>query len=93
LRAALGHRVREIERIGNTAVPGLAAKPIIDLQTGTVKPSSVPSLTRILAAAGYEDSGEAGVPGRRSFRRRQPPVAANLHIVWNRLNSGEPDPV
>jgi GrpB-like predicted nucleotidyltransferase (UPF0157 family) len=62
----------------------LAAKPIIDLQAGIVKPTSVPSLTPILAAAGYEDLGEAGVPGRQYFRRRQPPVAANLHIVWNR---------
>jgi hypothetical protein len=34
--------VREIEHIGNTAVPGLAGKPIIDLQAGIVKPSSVP---------------------------------------------------
>src|SRR5262245_35316949 len=84
LRAVVGHRVREIEHIGSTAVPGLAAKPIIDLQAGIVKPTSVPSLTPILAAAGYEDLGEAGVPGRHYFRRRQPPVAANLHIVWNR---------
>ena len=84
LRATLGYRVREIEHIGSTAVPGLAATPIIDLQAGVVKPTSVPALTPILAAAGYEDLGEAGVPGRQYFRRRQPPVAANLHIVWNR---------
>jgi hypothetical protein len=45
---------------------------------------SVPPLTRLLAAAGYEDLGEAGVPGRHCVGRRQPPVAANLHIVWNR---------
>jgi GrpB-like predicted nucleotidyltransferase (UPF0157 family) len=63
--------VREIEQIGNTAVPGSAAKPIIDLQAGIVKPSSVPSLTPILAAAGYEDLREAGAPGRQCFRCRQ----------------------
>ena len=65
-------------------MPGLAAKPIIDLQAGTVKPMSVPPLTCLLAAAGYEDLGEAGVPGRHCVGRRQPPVAPNLHIVWNR---------
>jgi GrpB-like predicted nucleotidyltransferase (UPF0157 family) len=84
LRAALGHRVREIEHIGSTAVPGLVGKPIIDLQAGIVKPTSVPSLTPVPAAAGYEGLGEAGVPGRQCFRRRQRPVAANLHIIWNR---------
>jgi hypothetical protein len=46
----------------------LAAKPIIDRQAGIVKPSSVPSLTHLLAAAGYEDFGEAG---RAETRRRQ----------------------
>ncbi len=32
LHTALGHLVLTIEHIGSTAVPGLAAKPIIDLQ-------------------------------------------------------------
>jgi GrpB-like predicted nucleotidyltransferase (UPF0157 family) len=57
----------------STAVPGSAGKPIIDLQAGIVKPTSVWSLTPILATAAYEDLG---------FRRRQPPAATNLNIVW-----------
>jgi hypothetical protein len=39
------------------------------------------SLTPILAAAGSEDVGEAAVLGRHCVDRRQPPVAANFHIV------------
>ncbi len=84
LRATLGHRVPEIEHIGSAAVPGLAAKPVIDLQAGIVKPASVGGLTPILATAGYEALGEAGVPGRRYFRRRQSPFPPNVHVILSR---------
>jgi GrpB-like predicted nucleotidyltransferase (UPF0157 family) len=64
--------VREIEHIGNSAVPGLALyAAIIDLQAGVVSLRSMPSLTHILAAAGYRDFGEAGAPGPQCFHRRQ----------------------
>jgi GrpB-like predicted nucleotidyltransferase (UPF0157 family) len=82
LRVILG--TREILHIGSTAVPGLAAKPIIDLQLAIAKPASAKALTPILSAAGYEDLGEAGLPGRRYFRRREPPFPVNLHAVWDR---------
>ncbi|MEV0381226.1 GrpB family protein [Nonomuraea sp. NPDC050643] len=38
LRAILGERARLIEHIGSTAVPGLAAKPIIDIVVGVDDP-------------------------------------------------------
>jgi GrpB-like predicted nucleotidyltransferase (UPF0157 family) len=84
LRAALGYRLREIEHIRSTAVPGSAAKPIIDLQACIENPSSVPSLMRILAAAGYEDLREVGVRGHRSFRPANLLSRRTSHIVWNR---------
>jgi GrpB-like predicted nucleotidyltransferase (UPF0157 family) len=34
-----------------------------------------------LQTLGYVDLGEAGVPGRRYFRRRQPPPAVNVHVT------------
>lgn len=85
LRVVLGHRVREILHIGSTAVPGLAAKPIVDLQAGIVKPTSVAVLASILTGSSYEDLGEAGVSGRRYFRRRRAAVPSeNVHLVWTR---------
>jgi GrpB-like predicted nucleotidyltransferase (UPF0157 family)/N-acetylglutamate synthase-like GNAT family acetyltransferase len=79
VRAALGPLAVAVEHIGSTAVPGLAAKPIIDLQVGTAgRPG--PAAGSPLAVLGYEGLGEAGVPGRLYFRKRGP-AAYNVHIV------------
>jgi GrpB-like predicted nucleotidyltransferase (UPF0157 family) len=72
-------RVARIEHIGSTAVPGLASKPIIDIMIG-LDPADVDVVAEQIAAAGYTDLGEAGVPGRRHLRRRTP-SAYNVHMV------------
>jgi GrpB-like predicted nucleotidyltransferase (UPF0157 family) len=59
-----------IEHIGSTAVPGLLAKPIIDVMLGIEPGCDVLSVRKELVVLGYEDLGEAGVPGRLYFRRR-----------------------
>ena len=69
-----------LEHIGSTAVPDLAAKPIIDLMLGvTGYPPSL-ALLREIEHLGYESLGEAGVPGRLYFRLRST-AQANLHVV------------
>ena len=65
LRGGLGAGAR-IEHVGSTAVPGLAAKPVIDLLIG------VADLSLPLRLSDYEAFGEAGVPGRLFFRKRGP---------------------
>src|SRR2546425_4158759 len=66
LRLAAG----SIEHIGSTAVPGLLAKPIVDIMVGIIPfPPSAP-WSEAVVALGYEALGEAGVPGRLYFRRR-----------------------
>lgn len=69
-----------IEHIGSTAVPGLVAKPVIDMMLGV--PSLPPALDLLsrLEILGYQDLGEAGVPGRVYLRRRGA-RGFNLHIV------------
>ena len=57
------------EHVGSTAVPGLEAKPIIDLMAG-YQPGTEPSAYFIaLQAAGYEHRGPQGVPERELFVR------------------------
>jgi GrpB-like predicted nucleotidyltransferase (UPF0157 family) len=68
------------EHIGSTSVPGLLAKPIIDVMLGVGPSHSVDSMRAALAALGYEDMGEAGVPGRLYFRRRAK-TAFNIALV------------
>ena len=53
IRAALGERARLVEHIGSTAVPGLAAKPIIDVLLVVDDPADEPSYLPALEAAGY----------------------------------------
>jgi len=65
--AALGDIVLSIEHVGSTAVPGLAAKPVIDLDV-VVRPEDVEHAVRRLATLGYGHRGELGVPGRHAFR-------------------------
>ena len=85
IQSALGLPHAAIEHIGSTAVPGLIAKPIVDLMLGTDALPPSPATVTKLQTLGYEPLGEAGVPGRYYFRLRGP-VSINLHLV---LHSGE----
>jgi GrpB-like predicted nucleotidyltransferase (UPF0157 family) len=53
IRAALGERVLLLEHIGSTSVPGLAAKPIVDILLVVPDPSDEPAYLPDLEAAGY----------------------------------------
>ena len=54
VRRALGVTTRRIEHFGSTSVPGLAAKPIIDVLVGVEDPDDESALRPRLEAAGYE---------------------------------------
>jgi GrpB-like predicted nucleotidyltransferase (UPF0157 family) len=60
------------EHTGSTAVPGLAAKPILDLLAGRASEEHRASEIAALEAAGYTYRGESGIPGRDFFRRGEP---------------------
>jgi GrpB-like predicted nucleotidyltransferase (UPF0157 family) len=68
-----------VEHIGSTSVSGLLAKPIIDIMVG-IELEDVDKIGRSLRSLGYDDLGEAGVPGRLYFRRRVE-HAFNVHVV------------
>jgi GrpB-like predicted nucleotidyltransferase (UPF0157 family) len=69
-----------IEHIGSTAVPGLIAKPIIDIMVGVDRYPPEPSGVDAVSSLGYECLGEAGVPGRIYCRRRGRDNF-NLHLL------------
>ena len=66
-----------IEHVGSTEVPGLAAKPIVDLDV-VVPPNQVATAIARLAALGYEHKGDLGVPGREALRH--PPHLPRHHV-------------
>ena len=53
VRAALGDRVVRLEHVGSTSVPGLAAKPIVDMLLVVADSSQEPAYVPDLEAAGY----------------------------------------
>jgi len=53
LRAALGARALRIEHVGSTSVPGLAAKPVIDIQISVASLEPTAEYSALLAALGY----------------------------------------
>jgi GrpB-like predicted nucleotidyltransferase (UPF0157 family) len=77
VRRALGVAALRIEHIGSTAVPGLAAKPIVDLLVAVADPDDDGETVPALEAAGYEL--RVREPGRRMFRT----PARDVHVhLW-----------
>lgn len=65
----LGENCTAVYHIGSTAVPGLAAKPIVDILPVVRDIAAVDAENPRFEAAGYEAMGEYGIPGRRYFRK------------------------
>jgi GrpB-like predicted nucleotidyltransferase (UPF0157 family) len=63
---AVGDLAVSIEHVGSTAVPGLAAKPVIDLVV-VVGPRDVAVAIERLVAIGYVHQGNLGVEAREAF--------------------------
>jgi len=64
--AAVGNLAVAIEHVGSTAVPGLAAKPVIDLVI-VVEPEDMQAAIDRLTVIGYVHQGNLGVEGREAF--------------------------
>jgi len=77
--AALGSLAVGVEHIGSTAVPGLAAKPIIDLDVVIALPADLPEAIQCLSNLGYVHEGDLGITGREAFR---PPSDMPPHHLY-----------
>jgi GrpB-like predicted nucleotidyltransferase (UPF0157 family) len=75
----LGSMAVAIEHVGSTAVPNLAAKPIIDIDVLLATETELPAAIDRLATLGYIHRGDLGIPGREAFRT---PVHDPLHHLY-----------
>jgi NAD-dependent deacetylase len=83
IRGALGDAVIEIEHMGSTAVPGLAAKPVIDISVGLKSLELTGEQVGAMEDLGYEHLGELGLPGRLYFRKGGETSTHHVHaVVW-----------
>jgi tRNA threonylcarbamoyladenosine biosynthesis protein TsaE len=79
---ALGELLVEIEHVGSTSVPGLAAKPTVDVAAGATTLDLPRDTVRRLADLGYEDAGADSRPRERRFRKGGSfPLQVILHVV------------
>jgi GrpB-like predicted nucleotidyltransferase (UPF0157 family) len=82
---AIGSEAICIEHIGSTAVPGLGAKPIIDIMVGISRLSDAKRCINPLERIGYEyvPEYEDSIPERRYFRKgpNEPNKHYHLHMV------------
>jgi len=93
IRRAMGDRLVAIEHVGSTAVPGLAAKPIIDIMAGVRALADAEACIGSLEVEGYDyvPQHEGAMPERRYFDRTGASGrTVHLHVVettsdfWNR---------
>ena len=69
VKIALRESLLAIHHIGSTSIPGIHAKPIIDMLAVAGSLSRIDELAERMREIGYEVMGEFGIPGRRYFRR------------------------
>lgn len=86
IRGLIGPMIARLEHIGSTAIPGLAAKPVIDVQVGVhdLQAFDAASGIRLLTDGGYQHFAhyEAAIPFRRFFVREEGDTRlANIHLV------------
>jgi GrpB-like predicted nucleotidyltransferase (UPF0157 family) len=69
----------EVHHIGSTAVPGLAAKPIIDIVLEVSDLAALDAHNSQMEEIGYKPRGEFGIPGRRYFQKGGDNRTHHLH--------------
>lgn len=81
LHAAFASTPVDIEHIGSTSVPGLCAKPVIDIVVGATSLAQVEARIPALRDAGYDyvSRHEAVIPMRRYFVK-SPPDSLRVHV-------------
>lgn len=67
IRVIVGHLIIDIQHIGSTAVPGIKAKPILDMMIGMARLGDALLCQAPLEALGYDYIAHAGLPNDHVF--------------------------
>jgi len=59
----------DIQHVGSTAVAGLWAKPILDIDIILERQDQLNEVSFVLGRLGYNSRGDQGIPGRYAFRQ------------------------
>jgi GrpB-like predicted nucleotidyltransferase (UPF0157 family) len=78
--ALAGVPVLDIEHVGSTSVPGLAAKPVIDVDV-VVSRGALDDAIAALERIGYRHRGDLGIPARHSLAEPDDGIRRNVYVV------------
>jgi GrpB-like predicted nucleotidyltransferase (UPF0157 family) len=70
-----------VEHVGSTSVPGLAAKPIVDVDVVVGSAADVPTAIERLRSLGYVYQGDKGIRGREAFMWPRGTRPHHLYVV------------
>lgn len=92
----LDNLIQRVEHVGSTSVPGLAAKPILDIDLVIKDWDVLPLIIDKLNELGYTYQGDLGVKDRESFKRQdeyvpysEPQRAWPIHHLYVCIEGGE----
>ena len=89
LSEALGDLALRIEHVGSTAVRGLSAKPIIDIDVVIDNRELLPQVIEALQSIGYTHEGDLGIPGREAFKYENKEHLMKHHLYVCSKDSAE----
>jgi GrpB-like predicted nucleotidyltransferase (UPF0157 family) len=81
LKRSLGDIPHSIDHVGSTAIPGAAAKPIIDIDVVLKSTAGLPEAIEALAKTGYRHVGDLGIKGRDAFESPSGLPPHHLYVV------------
>ena len=87
IQNALGTNCLNIHHFGSTSVPGLCAKPIIDILPVVRNILEVDKAAKAMENLGYEAKGEYGIAFRRYFQKSKNVRTHNVHVY----EEGDPE--
>jgi GrpB-like predicted nucleotidyltransferase (UPF0157 family) len=83
LRPALGSLAVAIHHVGSTAIPGMIAKPVLDIDIELAPEATVEAATVALAALGYTFAGDQGIVDRYVYKRPSVSVPFSpARVTW-----------
>lgn len=80
LNAAVGQSILDIQHVGSTAIPGMVAKPILDIGIAVTDFEAAKALVSPIEGLGYQYRGEYGIPRRHYFVKGNP-RSHHIHMV------------
>jgi GrpB-like predicted nucleotidyltransferase (UPF0157 family) len=87
VRDAVADLGADVEHVGSTSVPGLAAKPVIDIDVVVPSSDEVPAAIERLQSLGYVYQGDKGIKGREAFMW---PTGAERHHLYVVVAASQP---